>query len=32
MRFDFIKFNEGSDPLTFVFDPPPGASVRRTGE
>ena len=32
MRFEFIKFNETIDPLTFVFFPPPGATVRRIGE
>ena len=32
MRFEFIKFNEAIDPLTFVFYPPPGATVRRIGE
>ncbi len=32
MRFDFIKFNQAIDPLTFVFFPPPGATVRRIGE
>ena len=32
MRFDFIKFDEEIDPRTFVFFPPPGATVRRVGE
>lgn len=32
MRFDFIQFNAAIDPLTFVFFPPPGATVRRIGE
>lgn len=32
MRFDFIEFNQAIDPLTFVFYPPPGATVRRIGE
>ena len=32
MRFEFIRFNEAIDPLTFVFFPPPGATVRRVGE
>ena len=32
MRFDFIKFDEEIDPRTFVFFPPPGATVRRIGE
>ena len=32
MHFDFIKFNEAIDPLTFVFFPPPGEPVRRVGE
>ena len=32
MRFDFIKFDETIDPRTFVFFPPPGATVRRIGE
>ena len=32
MRFDFIRFDEEIDPRTFVFFPPPGASVRRIGE
>ena len=32
MRFDFIRFDEEIDPRTFVFFPPPGASVRRVGE
>ena len=32
MRFDFIKFDEAIDPRTFVFFPPPGATVRRIGE
>ncbi len=29
MRFEFVKFNEEIDPLTFTFFPPPGATVRR---
>ncbi len=32
LRFEFIRFNEAIDPVTFVFFPPPGATVRRTGE
>lgn len=32
MRFDFIRFDEEIDPRTFVFFPPPGATVRRIGE
>lgn len=32
MRFDFIIFDEEIDPRTFVFFPPPGATVRRIGE
>ena len=32
MRFDFIIFDEAIDPRTFVFFPPPGATVRRIGE
>lgn len=32
MRFDFIEFDEVIDPRTFVFFPPPGATVRRIGE
>ncbi|MDE0461640.1 MAG: hypothetical protein OXH93_04485 [Caldilineaceae bacterium] len=32
MRFDFISFDEEIDPRTFVFFPPPGATVRRIGE
>ncbi len=32
MRFDFIRFDEEIDPRTFVFFPPPGATVRRVGE
>ena len=32
MRFEFIEFNETINPLTFVFFPPPGATVRRIGE
>ena len=32
MRFEFIRFDEEIDPLTFVFYPPPGATVRRVGE
>lgn len=29
MRFEFVRFNAEIDPLTFVFYPPPGATVRR---
>lgn len=32
MRFSFIRYDEEIDPLTFVFYPPPGATVRRIGD
>lgn len=30
--FQFIRFNRAIDPATFVFVPPPGATVHRVGE
>lgn len=31
LRFQFARFNQEIDPATFVFVPPPGATVRRVG-
>ncbi len=31
LRFQFARFNQEIDPATFVFVPPPGATVRRMG-
>ncbi len=31
LRFQFVRFNQDIDPATFVFVPPPGATVRRLG-
>lgn len=31
LRFQFARFNQEIDPATFVFVPPPGATVRRAG-
>jgi len=31
LRFQFARFNQEIDPATFIFVPPPGASVRRVG-
>ena len=31
LRFQFASFNQEIDPATFVFVPPPGATVRRVG-
>lgn len=31
LAFQFVRFNQEIDPATFVFVPPPGATVRRVG-
>jgi len=31
LRFQFARFNQAIDPATFMFVPPPGATVRRVG-
>ncbi|MFZ1754641.1 MAG: hypothetical protein WBO46_05510 [Caldilineaceae bacterium] len=31
LRFEFARFNQEIDPATWVFVPPPGATVRRVG-